>query len=363
MSAEGGDESEKSFEPTQRRLDEARKRGEIPQSNDLVTAAAYGGFVLAVSAFGAGSLLAMGATLGTFLAQADPLAAQAFAGSPHPIWAAALGQAVSAFWPWFVLPAGASLLCLLAQQGLVVAPDRLAPKLSRISPLAVAGQKFGLHGLVEFAKGLIKVALYGTVLGLGLVEATPRLVGTVREAPPQAVLLMFEIALALLGKVAAVAVVLGIGDLLWQRLSFQKRLMMSRQEMTEETKDSEGDPHVKQQRRQRGMSIAMNRMLNDVPEASVVVVNPTHYAVALKWDRARGGAPVCVAKGVDEMAARIRERAMAAGVPIRRDPPTARAIYASVEIGQEVARPEWRAVAAAIRFAERLRAKAQEGSR
>jgi flagellar biosynthetic protein FlhB len=98
-------------------------------------------------------------------------------------------------------------------------------------------------------------------------------------------------------------------------------------------------------------------MLNEVPDASVVIVNPTHYAVALKWDRAAGGAPVCVAKGVDEMAARIRERAMEAGVPIRHDPPTARAIYAGVEIGQPVARPEWRAVAAAIRFAERLRAR------
>jgi hypothetical protein len=96
---------------------------------------------------------------------------------------------------------------------------------------------------------------------------------------------------------------------------------MSRQEVTDEMKDSEGDPHLKQQRRQKAVGIAMNRMLEEVPTASVVIVNPTHYAVALRWNRATGGAPVVVAKGVDEMAARIRERAAAAGVPIRRDPP------------------------------------------
>ncbi|NCM97925.1 MAG: flagellar biosynthesis protein FlhB, partial [Rhodobacterales bacterium] len=131
-------------------------------------------------------------------------------------------------------------------------------------------------------------------------------------------------------------------------------------EMMDENKDSEGDPHTKAARRQRGYDIATNRMLEDVPQADVIVVNPTHYAVALKWDRAARRAPVCVAKGVDEIAARIRERAAAAGVPIHRDPPTARALHASVEIGQEIRPDQYRAVAAAIRFAEAMRKRARQ---
>jgi len=363
MSGGAEDESEKSFEPSQRRLDEARKRGEVAQSADLVTAASYGGFVLAATMFGAGSLLALGGVLKTLLAQAAPLSQQVFAGSPQPFWTNLFAGSTRAMWPWFALPAALALFSLIGQRSMVVAPDRIVPKLSRISPLAQLGHKFGTEGLVAFGKGCVKVALYATVMGLTLAEATPRLVGLAAEPSRIVMLALLGILLNLLKQIVLVALVLGIADLLWQRLAFQRRHMMSRKEMTEEMKESEGDPHVKQQRRQKGISIAMNRMLNDVPDASVVIVNPTHYAVALKWDRIAGGAPICVAKGMDELAARIRERAIEAGVPIRRDPPTARAIYASVEIGQEIARPEWRAVAAAIRFAERLRARAKATAR
>jgi flagellar biosynthesis protein FlhB len=158
-----------------------------------------------------------------------------------------------------------------------------------------------------------------------------------------------------------VALVLGVADLLWQRLSFRRRHMMTRKEMTDEHKESEGDPQLKAQRRARAVAIAMNQMLADVPRADVVIVNPTHYAVALKWERGAGRAPVCVAKGVDDVARAIRERAQEAGVPLRSDPPTARALHATVEIGQEVGRAEWRAVAAAIRFAEKVRRKRETG--
>jgi flagellar biosynthetic protein FlhB len=134
---------------------------------------------------------------------------------------------------------------------------------------------------------------------------------------------------------------------------------MSHKEMRDEHKQMEGDPHMKQERRQRAIDIAMNKMLADVPDADVVVVNPTHYAVALKWDRKRGTAPKCVAKGVDEVAAKIREIAAENGVALHSDPPTARAIHASVEVGDEIRPEHYRAVAAAIRFAEALRKKAR----
>lgn len=138
---------------------------------------------------------------------------------------------------------------------------------------------------------------------------------------------------------------------------------MSRKELMDESKETEGDPHIRQQRRQKGYDIATNRMLSEVPNADVVIVNPEHFAVALKWERASGRAPICIAKGQDEVALRIRRAAAETGVPIRRDPPTARAIYASVDIGREIHSEHYRPVAAAIRFAEAMRARARERRR
>jgi flagellar biosynthetic protein FlhB len=359
MSGPAEDDAEKSFEPSQKRLDDARRRGEVAQSQDLATAAAYGGFLAAVLAFGAGSLAGLGGLLATLLAQAGPLSDAAFRGSGQPLWGALLGRTAGAMGPWLALPAAAALLALLAQGALVVAPERLKPKASRLSPLAQATQKLGPGGLAEFFKGMLKVAAYLAVLGLTLAAATPRLIEAAAQDARVALAGMLGLLAELLGRVVLVALALGLADLVWQRARHRRRLMMTRREMTDEMKESEGDPHMRQERRGRGRAIAMNRMLEEVPGASVVIVNPTHYAVALRWDPEAGGAPVCVAKGVDEMAARIRERAVASGVPIRRDPPTARAIFATVDLGEPVARPEWRAVAAAIRFAERVRAKAR----
>jgi len=137
---------------------------------------------------------------------------------------------------------------------------------------------------------------------------------------------------------------------------------MSYQDIKDEHKNSEGDPHTKQQRQRRGQEIATNRMLLDVPDADVIIVNPTHFAVALKWEKQPGTAPECVAKGTDEVAAKIREVAATNGVPIHRDAGTARAIYATVEIGQEIEVKHYKAVAAAINFAETIRKKSKAKS-
>ena len=129
--------------------------------------------------------------------------------------------------------------------------------------------------------------------------------------------------------------------------------------MTDEAKNSEGDPHLKQERRQRAFAASQNQMMKDVPSADVIIVNPTHYAVALKWSRLPGEAPVCVAKGVDEIAATIRRLGAEAGVPIHSDPPTARALFAAVEIGAQIRHDDYAPVAAAIRFAEDMRRRAR----
>jgi flagellar biosynthetic protein FlhB len=170
---------------------------------------------------------------------------------------------------------------------------------------------------------------------------------------------MARLVLEFLFIVLLIQLAIGAVDFLWQNHHHRQKLRMSRKEMMDEFKESEGDPHLKSARRQRAQEVATNRMLTDVATADVVVVNPTHYAVALKWDRTKGGAPLCVAKGVDEVARKIRERAAENGVPIHSDPPTARAIHATVEIGQEIRVEHYRAIAAAIRFADTMRKKAR----
>ena len=159
--------------------------------------------------------------------------------------------------------------------------------------------------------------------------------------------------------VLLISLVIGAVDYLWQRHDFMRQNRMSYRELQDEHKRSEGDPHLKQERRQRGAEIATSQMMADVPTADVVIVNPTHYAVALKWSRAPGSAPVCVAKGVDHIAHTIREVATEHSIPIRHDPPTARVLYATTQLGDEIEPDHYKAVAAAIRFAQTMRARAR----
>ncbi len=350
---------DKPYEPTQKKLEEARRKGERPRFTDLTTAASYAGLLLAGVALGADSIGSATGAMAGLMAAADRLAAAAPDGRGDallwPLWsalAAPLGI-------WFGLPALAALLALAAQRGLAFAPDRLEPKLSRISPLATAQQKFGADGLFEFAKSAAKLTVFAVLLLVLLSAEMERILLTVRLPPAQAVAALAVLLVKFMALTVVATAIIGVADALWQHASHLRQNRMTRKEMADEQRESEGDPTFRQTRRQRAQELAMNRMLDDVPDADVVVVNPSHFAVALKWSRLPGSAPVCVAKGVDEIAARIRERAAGAGVPIHRDPPTARALYATVEIGREVQPEHYRAVAAAIRFAERMRRAAQ----
>jgi len=352
------DDTEKSHEPTQKRLDDARKKGEFARSADLNTSAGYAGLALVAVGLGAATMGRMAAAGLVLFDQADRLA-PLFLGGGLTLAGGLMGGVALGVLPWFAGPALAALVSILVQRSLVFAPQKLAPKLSRISPIANAKNKFGRSGLFEFAKSAAKLSLYGLLLTLYLLRRLPEMLGSMHLSPGMGVAIMFRLSVEFLLVVVVISAGLGAGDYLWQVLEHRRKNRMSHQELKDEVKQSEGDPHVKQQRRSRGMTLAMNSMLADVPEADVVIVNPTHYAVALKWDRSAAGAPVCVAKGVDEIAARIREIAAENAVPLHRDPPTARALHASVEIGQEIRREHYKVVAAAIRFAETIRLRAR----
>lgn len=355
MSEEDG--AEKSHEPSQKKLDDARKRGEVPKSTDLTTAASYGGLILAAYMFGAGSLTQLGEALMALLDRPGAVSDLLFGGGAGPSGQMILSVS-GPILPWFALPAGLALISLFAQRGLVFAPSKLQPKLSRLSPLSNAKQKFGRSGLFEFLKSFLKLTIHSMALGIYLSIQLPRMIASMKLEPSQVAAEIGSLTLGLFVIVLVVALAIGIVDAAFQQAEHIRKNRMTRKEMTDEMKESEGDPYMKQRRRDKAMEFALSQMLGDVPEASVVLVNPTHYAVALKWDRSAVGAPVCVAKGVDHIAARIREVAMEHGVPIHSDPPTARALHADVEIGDEIDREHYQAVAAAIRFAEEIRKKA-----
>lgn len=351
------DSGEKAHEATQRRLDEARKRGEIPRSADLSTAAAYAGMLVAIAVIGAGAIGASGLAAQAILSGADRLSTQIFSGGTASIVQIVTAM-VTPLWPFALGPTLAVAALLTVTRAWIFVPGNLAPRVTRISVVAAAGRRFGPSGLLDFSKSLIKLVLVSLILGYFLAARLPDLLTLVALSPSQASAGLLGLTIDFLFLVLVLALVMGIADQLLQVSRHRRRNRMTRTELTDEAKDSEGDPHQKAARRQRAEEIATNRMLADVAKADVVIVNPSHFAVALKWARGDRRAPVCLAKGVDEIAARIRERAGQNGIPIHSDPPTARALHATMAIGDEVRPEHYSAVAAAIRFSENMRRKA-----
>ncbi|WP_299047538.1 flagellar type III secretion system protein FlhB [uncultured Tateyamaria sp.] len=349
------EDTDKSFDPTPQKLLEARKKGEVAKSVDLHTAAAYAGLTLTFVAIGTQMVASFGSALQVLLDQPADLADVLFQGGSSAVMGGILWTTSTSIAPLFAVPALAVLAAVLAQRAFVVAPSKLQPKLSRISLLQNAKQKFGRSGFFEFGKSFAKLLLYSACLALFLVARLPEMVGVMHASPGLVAALLAEMCIAFLFIVVLISTALGGIDAIWQHQEHIRKNRMSRKEIMDETKNSEGDPHLKQERRARAQAIATQQMMADVPQADVVIVNPTHYAVVLKWSRGSGTAPVCVAKGVDEIALRIREIAQENGVPIHSDPPTARTLHAITAIGDEVHPDQYAAVAAAIRFADKMR--------
>ncbi|MBB5221222.1 flagellar biosynthetic protein FlhB [Amaricoccus macauensis] len=354
---------EKTHDPTPQRLTEARKRGDIPRSADVNVAVTYLGLLAVVMTVGAYAVDHAGSILMFFIDQPDRLEGRILGPGGPGLLGAILGETAFALGPFFLAPIAAVLVGLFAQQAITFSAEKIQPKLSRLSILDNARNKFGVSGIVEFGKAVVKLAAVTAALTLYLSHDADRMIGAATAEAGVVGAIMLQSLVVLLSVTCIIAVVIAGIDLVWQRFEFQRRNRMTFQELREETKQSEGDPHVKSQRRSRAHAIATNRMLLDVPKADVVIVNPTHVAVALKWSRARGSAPICVAKGEDEVALRIREVAATANIPLHSDPPTARAVNATVQIGQEIRPEQYRAVAAAIRFADRMRRLAKERGR
>jgi flagellar biosynthesis protein FlhB len=340
-------DAEKTEDPTQKRLDEALERGDVVKSQELNTWFVIAGGTLILSTFS-------GSIGGGILAPMRNLIANSWMirtdGPGLIALTQNLGYAVVAA---IGLPILMLMLAAVAgnmlQHRLVWSGEQLKPKFSKISPGAGFKRIFGKQAAVNFAKGLFKLIALGAVMTMILWPERTRLESLVQLDPAALLGVSNAMTVHLMGAVVAMLAVVAIGDYLFQYRQWFERQKMSLQEMKEEFKQSEGDPHVKGKIKQLRTARMRKRMMAAVPKASVIITNPTHYSVALSYERGMS-APVCVAKGVDNIAFKIREIAKAHDIPIVENVALARALHATVEIDQEIPVEHYHAVAEIIGY-------------
>jgi flagellar biosynthetic protein FlhB len=354
--AQDGPGGEKTEKPTPQRLKKARKEGQIPRTQEL-------GTWLGVAA--ASVLLPM--LVGNAFEAVQKLFLQigSVASNPEPAaLSAMMGQALSTFMST-LLPMALGMMVVgtvaaAAQGGVTFATKAMKPTLKKLNPFPGIKRMFGTQGLWESAKALIKTAALATVV-IVTSDRAQALVSSAGALPLSAVAATFTDSAILMFRVVAVTgLVIAVADYVVVRMKTMKKLKMSKYEITQEHKQSEGDPHMKAHRRGIQMSMSRNRMMSEVADADVLLVNPTHVAVALKYDASKG-APRVVAKGAGEVAAKLRALAEEARVPMVQDIPLARALHASCDLGQEVPAQLFTAVARVLAFVMHLGARGVKG--
>ncbi|MCK6453405.1 MAG: flagellar biosynthesis protein FlhB [Alphaproteobacteria bacterium] len=353
--AEGAeqDQSSKTEEPTSKRLQEAREKGQVATSREISNAAMIGAGTIAVLALGSDAAGRLMLSMRAFIERPHVFAMDE-AGIADVLGTAASEMAMAAL-PILGLLLLAALAANFLQHGWLFTAESVKPKWSKISPVSGFKRIFSVRGAVEMAKGIAKIAIVGAVACLAVV---PMLGGVEQWVGLDAETMMATASdltvRLLLGVVAAVFVIAG-ADYGYQWWNHHKQLRMTKQEVRDEGKQQEGDPHVKGKIRALRAERARKRMMQAVPEADVVVTNPT--AVALKYDAERMSAPRLVAKGVDQVAMRIRAVADEHEVPIVENPPLARALYAGVELDHEIPEEHYRAVAQVISYVMKLKGR------
>ncbi|AUT47718.1 flagellar biosynthesis protein FlhB [Achromobacter sp. AONIH1] len=344
---------EKTEAASPRRLEKAREEGQIARSRELGTFMMLAAGVAAIWLGGGSLYRGLSGVLRNGLAfdQRVPL-------DPGVMMEQAVqgfGQALMTLLPIFGLLAVIAVLSSVVLGGIVISGKPLQPNLSKLSPLAGLKRMFSSQTVVELVKALAKALLVGGVAVWVIWRYHDDMLGLMHVAPSAALtraLTIVAICCALI--VASLAVIVAL-DVPWQIWSHLKKLRMSKEDVRQEHKESEGDPHVKARIRQQQRQAARRRMMADVPKADVVVTNPTHYAVALRYDESKSGAPRVLAKGTGLIAAKIRELAAEHKIPTLEAPPLARALHQHVELGQEIPAELYTAVAEVLAWVFQLR--------
>ncbi len=350
-------DAERTEDPTQKRLDEALERGDVVKSQEVSTWFVLGGGALMFSAFSGSMSGGLSTTFRGFLANAHQIPVD---GRGLIALAARAEQEVLAA---IAVPIGLLVFAALAgnviQHRLVWSAQSLKPTFSKISPLAGLKRLFSMQALANFGKGLVKIGVVGSVLTALLWPQRYRLEGLVQTDILGTLMLTRSLSLDVLTAVVAIMFLVAAADYLFQYRQWFERQKMSVQEMKEEFKQTEGDPIVKGKIRQLRQARMRKRMMAAVPKASVIITNPTHYAIALQYEKGME-APICVAKGVDAVALKIREVATEHSIPIVENPPLARALHATVEIDEEIPTEHYKAVAEVIGYVMKLRRAARQ---
>ena len=356
--AEGADPESKTEEATPRKLAEARKKGDVAKSPDVAAALSLAGAAAVVLMSGGWFANSMAEQLLPFIAAPHTMLGGLETGAGVEIGAIAL---------WAVAPfLGVVMLATIlggvggnvAQSGLIFTAEKLKPDWSKVNPMAGFKRIFGPDGLVQFVKTFLKLIAVGVICWLVLKSHLRELENMAAMPPAMILPVARDLALALMMSTIIFLAFTAGADFLWQRYRFAERMKMSKEELKEDYKQSEGDPHVKAKLKQIRAQRSRQRMMQNVPRATVIVTNPTHYSVALRYEPGEGdAAPICVAKGVDALAMRIREVGREHNVPIVENVPLARALYAAVDIDETIPREHFEAAAKVIGFVMQKRKK------
>lgn len=352
MADDTQDKDSKTFAPSEKRIADARKKGDVPMAPEMRQAAMFLGLIVVTGGLGAHAASSLAGSLARIWGRADdfmfnPDGAQSFGGY-------ILGELAGGLLPLLGALFGFALLGGLAQGRPMLSFSRIAPKFSKINPVSGVKRMFGAQGLFEFAKTLAKLVVVATIGTLVLIPFLPGFETMVGIGPATIADLSQQMIMQVLVIVVVLVAVIAAADFFYQRYSWTKKNMMSLKDMKDEHKEQEGDPKIKGKMRQIGMQRSRKRMMAAVPSATVVITNPTHYAVALKYDHGAMAAPIVVAKGTDAIALKIREIATANGVPLVENRPLARALHASAEIDHPIPLEHYQAVAEVISYVLKL---------
>lgn len=350
------DDTDKTEEPTQKRLDEAVRTGDVAKSQEVNTWFMLAGATLAIAIFGGSSIVKLALILRDLLGSIGQLSGNGF--SYLTFGGNLLLQVLLAISPFVGILIVAALAGNYVQHGPLWTVEALGMKLGRISPISGAKRIFSKHGLIQLAKSIAKFAAVGTVIFLVVYPEIPRIKLLTNSDITQTMPLLLKLVLRVMFGVCAIMGLIAAVDWWWARHTWHEKHRMTLRDIREEHKQSEGDPTVKAKLRQvRRMRLRKN-MMNSVPKATVVVTNPTHFAVALQYEPGMN-APICVAKGMDLIALKIREIAEDHRIPLVENPPLARALHKTVDVDQEVPPEHYKAVAEVIGYVMRLRRMAR----
>jgi len=352
---EQADDAQKTEDPTPKKIEESRKKGQVALSREINNWVMLFAGTILIAALASSVLGDLSKVMRTFIESSHVLPSDI--GGLGGVLKVTFMEVLKILALPLIILLLAAFLAPFVQVGPLFAPEAVKPEISKISVIKGFGRLFSVRSLTEFAKGIFKIAAVGVVGTLiimpffGQMEHFVGLPMTLVMKELQSLLIWLMIG------VLIVVLVIAVIDLVYQRYDNNKKMRMTKQEVKDEYKQTEGDPHVKARLRQLRMEKGRQRMMQAVPDADVVITNPTHYSIALKYDSETMEAPVCVAKGTDELALRIRETATEHGVELFENKPLARSLYDVVEVDETIPLEFYQAVAEVISFVFKRKGK------